>query len=118
MTEEFEVPALDEYTINVRVQGYNGLSMNVKVPAKDPDEAFDLACSKEFRYQDEDLYVLMALTDDENWSALCTYQTLKEAMEHVVTLTSGVWLLVQKDSDDEGASTIIRTSDDEDLLAN
>lgn len=104
------VPAeIDEYTINVRVEGYGGLSMNVKVPAKDPDEAFSMACSKEFRYQDEDHYVLMVVADDGELSALCTYETLEEATLHVGTITSGTWALVKKDFDEDGG-TVIQSS--------
>lgn len=106
------VPVIDEYTINVRVEGYGGLSLDMKVPAKDPDEAFDLACSKEFRYQDDDLYVLMVVADDHELSALCTYETLEEATIHVGTITSGTWFLVQKDLDGGDAVVLKSSSDD------
>ncbi len=113
MTNEEMKPAdIDEYIINVRVQGYGDLSMDMKVPAKDPDEAFDLACGKEFRFQDDDPYVLMVVADDEELSALCTYETLEEATLHVGTITAGVWLLVKRESGEEGG-TVIKTSEDE-----
>lgn len=102
----------DEYTINVRVKGYQNFCVNVKVPAKDPDEAFDLACGQEFRYQDDDLYCLMAVADDGELSALCTYETLEDATLHIGMITKGEWYLVQRDLEEEGG-TIIQSSEDE-----
>ena len=102
-----------EYTINVRVRGYADLTINMKVLAKDADDAFMLACGKEFRFQDSDKYVLVAMADDYDYSALCTYETLEEAMVHVGTITSGEWLLVQRD--DEGESIVIKQSCDDDI---
>jgi len=111
--EELKKPDIDEYTISVRVEGYGGLSMDMRIPAKDPDEAFSLACSREFRYSDEDPYVLMVVADDKELSALCTYETLEEATLHVGTITSGTWMLVQRDSEEEGESIVLKTSEDE-----
>lgn len=108
---DVESDSVNEYTINIRVEGYGGLSMDVKIPAKNPDEAFDLACRKEFRYQSEDIYVLMVVADDGDLSALCTYETLEEAILHVGTITSGIWVLVQRDFEQSGG-VVIKTSDD------
>jgi hypothetical protein len=105
-------PDIDEYTINVRVSGYGNLAMDIRVPAKNPDEAFALACSKEFRYLDEDAYVLMVVADDNELSALCTYETLEEAVVHVGLITDGTWILVKRDFEGDGG-TIIKTSADE-----
>lgn len=108
MIEEYDLkPAeINLYNINVSVQGYGGFSLNVQVEAKDPDEAFDMACGKEFRYQEDDLYVLMVLADDGEFSALCTYETLEEATLHVGTIVSGTWMLVKRDFDEEGGIVI------------
>ncbi len=110
--EELKKPEIDEYTINVRVEGYGGLSMDMKVPAKDPDEAFSLACGREFRFSDDDPYVLMVVADDGGLSALCTYETLEEATLHVGTITAGTWMLVQRDPE-EGDAVVIKTSEDD-----
>ncbi len=112
MEEELKKPDIDEYTINLRVEGYGGLCLDVKVPAKDPDEAFALACSQEFRYLDDDPFVLMVVADDGELSALCTYETLEEATLHVGTITAGTWVLVKRDLDDQGGF-VVRTSEDE-----
>lgn len=111
-TEELKVPELNEYTVNVKVQGY-GLCLNMKIPAKDPDEALNLACGHEFRYQDEDPYVLLVDCDDYgDASALCTYETLEEAILHCGTITEGRWMLVQRDFGEDGG-TVIKSYDDE-----
>lgn len=94
---DFEPYEIKEYSLNLDVQGYKNLSLIVKIPAKDPDEAISLACSHEFRYNDEDPYVLMAFADCGEYSALCTYENLEEALEHIKTIISGYWLLVQRD---------------------
>ena len=98
---------LQEYTINVAVQGYN-LSLDIKVQAKNNDDACSLACAKEFRYQDGDPYCLLVFVNDMESSVLCTYPTLQEALEHCETITEGNWCLVFKESDGEG--TIIKSS--------
>lgn len=100
---------IKEYKVNVRVQGYD-LSMDVKVPARDPDEAFELACGREFRYQDDDPYCLLVVNNEGESSVLCTYETLKEGTDHCEMITSGSWFLVKKDRD---GGIVIKSSVDE-----
>jgi hypothetical protein len=100
-----------EYTINVKVKGYGGLAMNVKVLAKNPDDATHLACSQEQRYQDDDPYVLIVyVNDNDDTSVFCTYQTLDEGLDHIKTITAGRWVLAQRDEEGEGA--VLKTWED------
>ena len=98
------------FKVNVHVQGYD-MNMNVKVFAKSEQEAIQLACSKEQRYQDDDPYLLLVEVGKAS-SVLCTYADLIEALEHVENITSGRWRLLQRDPDDKGEGVVIKSWED------
>lgn len=93
---------IQEYTVNVGVKGYEDLSLNVTVLAKDPDDALTKACAQEQRYQDDDPYLLLVKVG-EGSSVFCTYPSLQDGLRHVKTVVGGRWYLVERDAKDEGA---------------
>lgn len=86
---------LQEYVVNVKLEGYD-LAMDVVVVARDNDEAVTLATSKEPRYHEEDPYMLLVLTGDDEPMVFCTYPTMADGLKHVKTITAGRWELVEK----------------------
>lgn len=114
MSEDNLQEELNDYAVNVTVKGYDGLMMEVNVIAKDPDDALSQACGIEPRYQDDDPYVLLVMIGEDDSSVFCTYPNLDEATKHIQTLRGGRWMLVQRDTEDEGEGTIIKTWEDAD----
>jgi hypothetical protein len=112
--------SLADYVVNVRAEGYHGFTMNVRVTARNPDEATALACSKEPRFNEDDPYCLVVHlnendedTDDADVSVFCTYPTLAVALSHVKTITSGRWMLIEKDYKADSEGIVLRAWDDE-----
>lgn len=103
-----------DYAVNVTVKGYDGLTMEVNVLAKDPDDALAQACAVEPRYQDEDPYILLVLVGEDDSSVFCTYPNLNEATKHIGTLRGGRWMLVQRDFEEKGEGTVIKSWEDDD----
>jgi hypothetical protein len=104
---------VNEYTVRVRAKGYDGLTLDVHVLAKDPDDALVRACGVEPRYQDTDPYVLLVLVGEEESSVFCTYPNLDEATKHIDTIRDGRWMLVQRDFHDKGEGNVIKSWEDD-----